>query len=88
MLSAACAVQYTQYDAGSGKRGYYISCADSAKQCESQANNLCPDGFQRVHPTERSKSGSALLVQADSAYALQIECAGSGRAQPGAPSGP
>lgn len=68
-------VQHTEFKTSSGGRGYHIVCGNKYERCESLANKLCPDGFDRVGSKRRSKLDTPqLMFKADSEYELIIEC--------------
>jgi len=73
-LCVGC-VHYTKFKTASGGRGYHITCGNKYERCESQANDLCPDGFERVGSKRRSKLDMPrLLVKTHVEYDLDIEC--------------
>jgi hypothetical protein len=77
LLSALCTgcVYYTAFKTASGGRGYHITCGNKYERCESKANDLCPNGFDRVGSKRRSKLDMPhLLVKTDAEYDLDIEC--------------
>jgi hypothetical protein len=73
-LCTGC-VQYTKFKTDSGGPGYHITCGNKYERCESKANDLCPNGFERVGSKRRSKLDMPrLLVKTDVEYDLEIEC--------------
>lgn len=74
-LGMGCLVHYVPYDADSGQRGYKITCGNKFERCESKAKDLCPDGFERVNSSHRSKLDTPnLLVKTDNEYTLDVVC--------------
>jgi hypothetical protein len=74
-LNVGCAhVDYSQYNAGSGQRGYRIACGDEFERCELQAKDLCPEGFDRVSSSHRRKDDTPLIVGAANQFTLDIVC--------------
>jgi hypothetical protein len=75
LVSVGCHAQVVRYDGGNGRPGYNIACRDSFERCESEARDLCPDGFETMSSSHRSKLDTPLLSsRADDEYTLNIEC--------------
>lgn len=74
-LSSGCLTQYSQYDAGPGRRGYHITCGNSFERCRAKANDLCPNGYERVRSSKRSKLDMPeLFVKTENEYTFDVEC--------------
>lgn len=72
---AGCLTQYTRYDAGSGRNGYRITCGNTFERCEAKANDLCPNGYERVQSSKRSKLDMPhLFVKTENEYTLEVQC--------------
>jgi hypothetical protein len=52
LLMTACTVKYSQYKTPSGATHYNIICGNEFERCESKANELCPNGFERFGSLE------------------------------------
>lgn len=78
MLGAGCRVQHVQhvqYEADAGQTGYYITCGNEFTRCEAEAKALCPDGYERVSSSRRSKLDTPMMVvKADREYSLDVVC--------------
>jgi hypothetical protein len=74
-----CGIRYVRYDARDGRSGYEIACSDKLERCESKAKDLCPDGFETVSSSRRSKRDMQMLpviAHHDLEYILKVECNG------------
>lgn len=77
LLLALCAgcVHYSEFKTPSGGRGYHITCGNKYERCEAKANDLCPNGFVRLHSKRRSKLDMPqLFVKTETEYELDVEC--------------
>ena len=74
----ACSVQYVDLGVMSGKRAFAITCGNDYARCETQAAELCPDGFDRTHSRRVSKHDQRALgglkTWNEKEHRLTIEC--------------
>jgi hypothetical protein len=75
MLSTGCHIQVAELDVGPDKKAYAISCGETFARCEKEAQELCPDGYERIASRRLSDNESRLLtLRGEEEYSLRIEC--------------
>lgn len=75
LLSIGCSVSYESYETSSGQRHYDITCMNRFERCESKAQDLCPDGFEKVSSSRQNahiRGEPSSLT--DDRYTLAIVC--------------